>query len=169
MKSIILALTLTSTFSFAETGTFTVKGMHCSGCKEAVQEKVCKSEAAKNAESCTVSITDETNESGQVVIKTKPGTKIDVAAIEKQVAAVGTKYTVTKVDLKDMFAEEKVAGDLKGTAVTTTTTVTEAETTPTSKKSSAKKTKKIVTKMSTKPVQPTETAAPAPTAPKETK
>ena len=140
MKSIIIALSLTSTFAMAETGTFTVKGMHCMDCRDEIEAKVCKGEAAKNAESCKVTLTDEKNRTGEVVLVTKPGTKIDEKAVEAGLKAAGTSYKITKVDMNDM-----VKKDLKSEVAATTPTATETTTTTTNVTTKDDQTGKVTT------------------------
>ena len=153
MKSLLIALTFASAIAVAETGTFTVKGMHCSGCKETVTKKVCEGEAGKNVESCSVKITDEKKETGEITIVTKPGVKINETAVTAGVKAAGEEYKITDVRIKDMIAQDMQAtvADAKATPGTdTTTTIT--ETTDAEGKAIVKTvvTKKIVKKMAAK-------------------
>lgn len=154
MKSLMLVITLASAVAAAETGTFTVKGMHCSGCKESVTKKVCEGEAAKGAESCTVNITDAKKEMGEIVIVTKAGTKINEAAVTAGVKAAGDEYKVTKVQIKEMIAKDMKDGAavVEGAPGTETKTET-AETKATDaegKTTVTTTTKKIVKKMAAK-------------------
>lgn len=157
MKLIMMAITLTSAFAIAETGTFTVKGMHCSGCKETVTKNVCGGEAGKDVESCTVNITNEKTEIGEVVIVTKAGTKINVDAVKAGVTASGNEYKLAKVEIKEMIAkdlkEEGTTTAATGTPETVTTTTTvETKSTGADGKPVVKteKTKKIIKKMAKK-------------------
>lgn len=102
MKTILtFAILFVSANVFANTATFTVKGMHCAACKESVEEKVCKDAKINEAtEKCEVSIVDEKKEIGQVVIVSKKDKKVDVKAVEKAVKAAGTSFKVTKKDIK---------------------------------------------------------------------
>lgn len=177
MKSLMIAMSLASAVAFAETGTFTVKGMHCGGCKASVTKKVCEGEAAKNAESCTVNLTDAKKEMGEVVIVTKPGVKINEEAVSAGVKAAG-EYTVTEVKIKEMMEKDMKAET--GTAATgtpeteTTTTTVETKSHDHHGKPTVKveKTKKIVKKMAKKdgaatttPAAATAATTPAATAP----
>ena len=176
MKLILLALSLTSTIALAETATFAVEGMHCSGCKKMISAKVCENEAiAKTAESCEVTLVDEKKQQGQVVIVTKKDTKIDVDAVKAGVKAAGEDYKVTKVELKEMITQDLAAENkvdpVNSTTETTTTTV-EKETTDhtghTTKE--IKKTKKIVRKaLNKKDAKATTTTEPITEEKKETK
>jgi hypothetical protein len=149
MKSLMIALSLTSAVAMAETGTFTVKGMHCSSCKDMVTEKVCKGEAGKDVESCQVKLTDEKHETGVVTIVSKPGTKVNVDAVKAGVAAAGSEYSVAKVEIKDMVAKELKSETTTTPETVTTTTTVETKTMGADGKPVVKteKTKKIVKKM----------------------
>ncbi len=101
MKSVLIALTLFSAAAFAETTTLTVEGMHCSGCKHMISEKVCKNEKLKaDIESCDVSITSMKKQTGKVVLVTKKDKKIDMAEVKKSITAAGEEYKVTKEEVK---------------------------------------------------------------------
>ncbi len=184
MKSLMIAITLVSAIAVAETGTFTVKGMHCSGCKDSVTKKVCEGEAGKDVESCTVNITNAKKEMGEVVIVTKPGVKINEAAVTAGVKAAGDEYKITNVKIKEMIAQEMKADDKTASAPAGATPETVTTTTTVETKShdhhgkpvvKTEKTKKIVKKMAKKdgaatttetaPTAATTPAATAPTAP----
>lgn len=93
MKSIILALTMVISASvFAETQTFEVKGMSCSNCVKKVVSKVC---ANGTFAKCDVQV-------GQITVETKPGQKIDVAQLKKDVSSAGDEYE--KYDLGEPIA-----------------------------------------------------------------
>ena len=149
MKSLLLAVTLTSAFAMAETGTFTVEGMHCSSCKKVITKTVCEDqEVAKFAESCEVKLTDEKKQLGQLTIVTKKDAKINEELVKAGVAKAG-EYKVSKVEIKDMMASDtKTADTGKGTVTETTTTTTETVKTDAKGKSvkEVKKTKKVVKK-----------------------
>jgi len=172
MKSLMIAMTLASAIAVAETGTFTVKGMHCSGCKDTVTKKVCEGEAAKDAESCTVTITNAKKELGEVVIVTKPGVKINEAAVTAGVKAAGDEYKVTQVKIKEMIAQDMkadantaaaAAGATPETVTTTTTVETKSHDHATGKPVvKTEKTKKIVKKMAKKDQGATTAPAAAP-------
>jgi hypothetical protein len=152
----------------AETGTFTVKGMHCASCKDMVTEKVCKGEAGKDVESCDVKLTDEKHETGTVTIVSKPGTKINVDAVKAGVAAAGNEYKLAKVEIKDLAAKELKSETVSNPETTTTTTTTETKTLGADGKPVVKteKTKKIIKKMnkaSAKETSHTTTGTPATT------
>ena len=101
MKSVLIALTLISSAAFAETTTLTVEGMHCSGCKHMISEKVCKNEKLKaDIESCDVSITNMKKQTGKVVLVSKKDKKIDLAEAKKSISAAGEEYKVTKEETK---------------------------------------------------------------------
>lgn len=162
MKSILLALSLTSTMALAETATFSVEGMHCSGCKKMISAKVCDNEAiAKTSESCEVTVTDEKKQQGQVVIVTKKDSKVDVDAVKAGITAAGSDYKVTKVEMKEMITKD-LATDGKldpvnSTTETTTTTVEKSTTDHTGHTTKEiKKTKKVVRKANNKTATPTE-------------
>ena len=107
MKNIILALTLTSTFAFAETATMTVEGMHCSGCKKLITKKVCENEAvAKSAETCEVNLVNEEKQIGEIVITTKKDAKLDVDNVKAQLKAAGDDYKLTKVEIKEIIKKD---------------------------------------------------------------
>lgn len=101
MKSIIVLLSLISSFAIAETSTFTVEGMHCSACKKMVSKKVCDDEAIKSSsESCEVKITDAKKQLGEIKIVAKKGATIDLTKVEAGVTAAGTEYKVIKKETK---------------------------------------------------------------------
>ena len=96
MKTIILSLTILASFAQAETTTYTIKGMHCSGCKEMITLNVCENkEIQASTESCTVKVVDEDKEIGQIRMVTKKGKKIDSTLVETGVKAAGEKYEIT--------------------------------------------------------------------------
>ena len=181
MKSLMIAITLASAVAVAETGTFSVKGMHCGSCKAIITEKVCKGEAGKDVESCTVNLTNAKNEMGEVVIVTKPGVKINADAVTAGVAASGDNYKVTEVKIKEMIAQDIKADPNTAAAATGTKPDTETTTTTVETKThdhhgkpvvKVEKTKKIVKKMAkkdgaatTNTTAPTAGTTPAATAP----
>jgi len=114
-----------------------------------VTEKVCKGEAGKEAESCSVKLTDEKHETGVVTIVTKPGTKVNVDAVKAGVAAAGSEYSVAKVEVKDMIAKDLKSETVSTPETVTTTTTTETKTLGADGKPVVKteKTKKIIKKM----------------------
>lgn len=105
MKILVVLISLISTAAFAETGTFTVDGMGCAGCKKAVSEKVCDDPSMKEKfESCQVSIISKEKHTGQIVVVAKKDQKVDVNAIKAGVkaasVATGDAYTVSKEEVK---------------------------------------------------------------------
>jgi len=97
MKSILVfAISLFTTLALAETGTFTVSGMHCGGCQKMVEAKVCKMEGV---ESCKVELTDTKKQIGKVTLITKDGIKIDQTKVEAAITSAG-EYKVTKAVVK---------------------------------------------------------------------
>lgn len=147
----LLSLTLSAALVSAETGTFTVEGMHCSGCRKTIEAKVCGDAAVKaTAEKCEVKLTDEKKQIGTITITTKPDTKIDVETVKKQLKVAGDDYKLAQVDIQDIVKKELTAdaatAPAPGTTVTTTTTTetttTDAATGATTKE--VQKTKKTV-------------------------
>ncbi len=81
MKSILLTFAmLLSSSAFAET--FEVTGMSCSSCVKRIQSKLC---AKGGFAKCDVQI-------GQLTVEAKPGQKIDVAQLRKQITDIGEDY-----------------------------------------------------------------------------
>lgn len=107
MKTLLLVLSLTSSFAFAETATMTVEGMHCSGCKKMITKKVCENEAiAKTAETCEVKLVNEEKQIGQITITTKKDTKLDVDAVKAGIKAAGEDYKLAKVEIKEIIKKD---------------------------------------------------------------
>lgn len=100
MKKIIFVLATAGFLqsAFAEDKTCAVKGMHCAGCTESVQGKVC--EEGKYS-TCDVKIKDMKKEMGEIHLVTKDTTaKIDEAAVGEAVKDAGYKLqkcTASKV------------------------------------------------------------------------
>ena len=90
MKNILLVAAFTfSAFASATETTCDVKGMHCTGCTEMVEGKVC--DEAKYS-TCEVKVTDAKKKAGHIRLVTKDETaKIDESAIGKIVADSGYK------------------------------------------------------------------------------
>lgn len=90
ISTVVLAFSLFNGFSaFAEDKTCVVKGMHCEGCTEMVQGKVC--EEGKYS-TCEIKITDEAKELGQIHVVTKDEkAKVDEKAIKAAVIDAGYK------------------------------------------------------------------------------
>lgn len=171
MKTLLLALTLTSTFAFAETATMTVEGMHCSGCKKIITKKVCENEAVlKSAETCEVKLVNEEKQIGEIVITTKKDMKLDVDNVRAQLKAAGDDYKLTKVEVKEIIKKDlqtAAAGQPENPGkvtevVTTETTKVEMTNVDHHKNHDHKKTTKKV-KKTKKVAKKGEAAAPATT------
>lgn len=91
MKKIVLGLMLfAGSYAFGEEKNCIVKGMHCSGCKEMVEGKVCDE---TKYSTCAVSIKDPKKEIGAIHLVTKePTAKINIEELDKQVKAASDKY-----------------------------------------------------------------------------
>lgn len=77
-RPMIAILLLFSTTVFAETGTLTVKPMHCSSCAEQVTKAVCENkEMTTWFESCKAEATHPDKKEGQLVFTTKKDIKMD--------------------------------------------------------------------------------------------
>ena len=154
MKSLFLALGLVSSFAFAETAKFSVEGMHCSGCKEMITKSICDNpEVAKTTAACSVKLTDEKKQTGEIVIVSKGDSKVDVELVKRQLAAAGEGYKVAAVDVKKQMnadgtpmTPEQIAAATTTTAtktpntkIVTTTTTIETETVDAEGKSEIKK------------------------------
>lgn len=101
MKSFLAILSLIPAITLAETGTFTVEGMTCTGCKKMVTKHVCDNpELNKNFESCEVTLVDTKKKLGQVVIVSKKDAKISVDTVKNNVTAAGSEYKVIKEEVK---------------------------------------------------------------------
>jgi hypothetical protein len=128
VKSLLISISLLSSLAFAETATIGVEGMHCSGCKAMIEDKVCKDAATnKDFSSCSVKLVDEEKQTGQITIVTKEGTKVNVEAIKAGIKAAGDDYKVASIDVKEIKLTG--AAPAQDAAVTTTTTTTETSTT----------------------------------------
>lgn len=90
MKNIFLFVIISLGYSaFAEETSCTVKGMHCEGCVEMVQGKVC--DEAKYS-ICEVKVTDEKKKVGMIRLVTKDqSTKVDEKALGTIVEDSGYK------------------------------------------------------------------------------
>ena len=79
MRFVLLTLLFTGFSVFAETKTCVVSGMHCKGCQETVEGKVCDE---TKYSTCTVRIVDAKKKVGEVHLVTKDGTsKVDEKAL----------------------------------------------------------------------------------------
>lgn len=95
MKNILLVAAFAfGPFALATETTCEVKGMHCSGCTEMIEGKVCDE---TKYSTCEVKVTDAKKEAGYIRLVTKDeSAKIDEAALGKTVASAGPKYKVVK-------------------------------------------------------------------------
>ncbi len=103
MKSIVLALALFGHYVGATETTCTVKGMHCSGCREMVEGKLCDE---NKFSTCEVTIKDAKKQIGVLRLVAKgEGATVN----EKEVGAVITDsgYTLDKCVTKDMKRAKK--------------------------------------------------------------
>lgn len=105
MKSVLTALSLTLTLigsaAMAETTTYTVEGMHCSGCKHMISEKVCQNEKLKgDMESCEVTLTNAKKQIGTVKITPKKDKTINSSEVKSSITAAGEEYKVIKEETK---------------------------------------------------------------------
>lgn len=91
---LIFALLMIGSAAYAEDKTCTVKGMHCKGCAESVDGKVCDKEKYST---CDISIKDEKKEIGAVHLITKDkDAKIDEKLLSKQIEDAGYKLEKCK-------------------------------------------------------------------------
>lgn len=95
MKRLIFGLIILAASSVhAEEKTCTVKGMHCKGCAESVEGKVCDNEKYST---CAITIKDEKKEIGSVHLVTKDSAaKIDEKALSTQIEDAGYKLDKCK-------------------------------------------------------------------------
>ena len=95
MKQMIFGLMMfAATAAYAEEKTCTVKGMHCKGCAESVEGKVCDQEKYST---CDIKIKDEKKEIGSVHLVTKDkSAKIDEKALGTQIEDAGYKLDKCK-------------------------------------------------------------------------
>jgi hypothetical protein len=109
MKSLLISITLLSSLAFAETATINIEGMHCSGCKAMIEDKVCKDATTnKDFSSCSVKLVDEDKQTGQVTIVTKEGMKVNIDAVKAGIKAAGDDYKVASVDVNETQTSETV-------------------------------------------------------------
>jgi periplasmic mercuric ion binding protein len=90
-----LLLTTFSASVQADTGKFTVKGMHCQDCADSIKEKVCKMEGV---EACDVKV-------GSITMTTKPGVALDKKKVATMVQAAGDSYVVTDSEITKSAAK----------------------------------------------------------------
>lgn len=95
MKQLIFGLMILAASSvYAEEKTCTVKGMHCKGCAESVEGKVCDKDKYAT---CDIKIKDEKKEIGLVHLITKDtAAKIDEKALGAQIEDAGYKLDKCK-------------------------------------------------------------------------
>ncbi len=94
MKIILSFLFAASLQATAEETTCAVKGMHCQGCTEMVEGKVC--DEAKYS-TCTVKVLDAKKQTGEIHLVTKDATaKVDEKAVGKLVEDSGYKMLSCK-------------------------------------------------------------------------
>jgi hypothetical protein len=79
MRFVLAGLLLTGFSAFAETKTCAVSGMHCKGCQEMVEGKVCDE---TKYSTCTIKIIDAKKKIGEVHLVTKDSSaKVDENAL----------------------------------------------------------------------------------------
>lgn len=90
MKHLLIVLLIGAGFgAFAEEKNCTVKGMHCNGCKEMVEGKVCDE---SKFSTCEIKIKDAKKEIGTVRLVTKDQSgKVDEKALGKVIEDSGYK------------------------------------------------------------------------------
>lgn len=85
---------LFSGWAMAETHTFKVKGMHCTGCVESVEGEVCE---AGKYKACKVGLVKGEKNVGEISIETNPGQTLVLADIQAKVKNAGDDYVVNEV------------------------------------------------------------------------
>lgn len=99
MKSVIfIASFFATSLAMAETATYNLTGLHCGGCKAAIEGSVCKE--MKDASSCSVEVTNKKKQTGKLVITTKDGTTIEDAKIIDLVSKAGEYKAVRATSKK---------------------------------------------------------------------
>ena len=92
LSFIVVCVTLIASIS-ALAEDITVEGMHCSACKKMITKSVCEDKDLKaQFESCSVKLTDEKKQIGQISVKTKNNMPVDYKAIEAAVKNAGDDY-----------------------------------------------------------------------------
>ncbi len=87
MRLILVSLLLAGFGAFAEEKTCVVKGMHCQGCQEMVEGKVCDE---SKYSTCTVKVTDMKKQTGEIHLVTKDEkAKVDEKALSAMVKDTG--------------------------------------------------------------------------------
>ena len=93
MGRILFAMLFVGFAASAEDKTCTVSGMHCSGCKEMVEGKICDE---TKYSTCEVKILDEEKEICQVRLVTKDAkAKVDEKALAAELKQVEPKYKLS--------------------------------------------------------------------------
>ena len=99
MKKIILLVVINLTGSVfalaADTATFSVKGMHCNGCKKMVTKAVCQDpKLSETFSECKVSV-DQKAEVGTVNVIARADKKLDLEAVQAAIQSAGSEYVIT--------------------------------------------------------------------------
>ena len=96
MRLIFCALFLMGFVAHAEDKTCAVSGMHCQGCQEMVEGKVCDE---SKYSTCTVKITDAKKQMGEIHVITKDAkAKVDEKTISAQVKDSGYEMKSCKTN-----------------------------------------------------------------------
>jgi copper chaperone CopZ len=94
MRFVLAVLLMTGFSAFAETKTCTVSGMHCKGCKEMVEGKVCDE---TKYSTCNVKILDAKKKIGEVHLVMKDSAaKVDEKALGEAMEDSGYKLKECK-------------------------------------------------------------------------
>ena len=94
MRFLLLALMLSGLSATAEKKTCQVDGMHCQGCTEMVEGKICDEEKYST---CKVTVTDADKKKGQIELATKDKkSKIDEKALGAVIKDTGYKMKSCK-------------------------------------------------------------------------
>lgn len=104
MKAIVFTLLLATGYVQAEEKTCQLTGMHCTGCTEMVEGKVCGD--GKKYTTCKARIVDEGKQMGEIHMVTKdPKGKIDEKALKAAVKDAG--YVFKSCGGKEEAPKEK--------------------------------------------------------------
>ena len=99
MKSALIMTSLFfSSLAMAETATYNISGMHCGGCKAAIEGSVCKG-LADTATTCTVEQIDEKKQTGKLTLITKDGVAVDDAKVMALMSKAG-EYKAVRAKAK---------------------------------------------------------------------
>jgi hypothetical protein len=94
MRLILCALFVMGGMAMADETTCEVKGMHCTGCKEMIEGKVCDE---SKYSTCSVKIVDEKKEKGEIHLVTKDAkAKVDEKALSAMVKDAGYEMKACK-------------------------------------------------------------------------